>query len=75
MPKAGLGAQAALAITVDFFIDGEPVGDSFEVPYTPGKGHILDFARTGLSADGLSVRAHQSSDILPTFVEAEVISG
>jgi len=67
-------ATIRAAITVDFFLDGEPVGDSFEVPYTPGKGHILDFARTGLSADGLSVRAHQSSDILPTFVEAEVIS-
>jgi len=62
-------------ITVDFFVAGEPAGDSFEVPFTPGKGHILDFARTGLTPDDLSVRAHLSADITPTFVEAEVVSG
>ena len=68
-------ATIRASITLDFFVDGQPAGDSFEVPFTPGKGHILDFARTGLPAVGLSVRAHLTSDIVPTFVEAEVISG
>ena len=67
-------ATVRATITLDFFVDGEPVGDTFEVPFTPGKGHLLDFARTGLPALGLAVRAHLTSDIVPTFVEAEVLS-
>jgi hypothetical protein len=68
-------ATIRATLTLDFFIAGEPAGDTFEVPFTPGKGHILDFARTGLAPDNLSVRAHLASDLIPSFVEAEVISG
>lgn len=68
-------ATIRATLTLDFFIAGEPAGDTFEVPFTPGKGHILDFARTGLAPDNLSVRAHLANDIVPSFVEAEVISG
>lgn len=67
-------ATVRATITLDFFVDGEPAGDTFEVPFTPNKGHLLDFARTGLPALGLAVRAHLTSDIVPTFVEAEVLS-
>jgi len=62
-------------LTLDFFVDGEPVGQPQQVDFTPGIGHVLDVAALGLPGTGLSVRTHLSADIVPAFVEAEVSAG
>ena len=76
-PEVGPGEPATLRapLTVEFFVDGAPMGATFEVPYVAGTGHVLDFTRVGLPVDGLSVRAHLGADIVPAFVEAPVTGG
>ena len=65
-------ATVRAPLTLDFFVDGQPVGDAQQVEFTPGEGHVLDVAALGLPSDGLSVRAHLSADVIPAFVEAIV---
>ena len=59
-------------LTIHFFKDGEPVGDDYAVSYD--NGHRFDFAATGLDSAGLTVRAHLSADIVPAFIEADVVA-
>jgi hypothetical protein len=76
-PEVGPGEPATVRapLTIDFFVDGQPMGAPAEVEFVPGVGHVFDFAATGLPGDGLSVRAHLSADVIPAFVEAEVVAG
>lgn len=57
-----------------FAKDDAPVGDVYEVPYVPGKGHVFDFASTGLDASGLIARVHLRDDVVPNVIEAPVES-
>lgn len=59
-------------LTLTFIKDNLPVGDTHEVPYTPGVGHVFDFAATGLDPDQLFARVHLQSDVVPAFIEAEI---
>lgn len=59
-------------LTLSFHTGGQPVGDTYEVPYTPGVGHLFDFAATGLDPGGLVARVHLSADIVPTAIEAAI---
>jgi len=68
-------ATVRAPLTLDFFVDDQPAGDPQQVDFTPGKGHVVDFAALGLPSEGLSVRAHLSADIVPAFVEAPVAAG
>lgn len=59
-------------LTLSFIKDGNPVGDTYEVPYVPGAGHVFDFAATGLDAGGLLARVHLRDDVVPAFIEAAI---
>lgn len=59
-------------LTLVFVKDGQQVGDAHEVAWTPGQGHVFDFAATGLAADGLSVRINLRDDVAPSPIEAPV---
>ncbi|WP_434427919.1 hypothetical protein [Nannocystis pusilla] len=59
-------------LTLTFIKDNLPVGDTHEVPYTPGVGHVFDFAATGLDPDQLVARVHLQSDVVPAFIEVEI---
>jgi hypothetical protein len=76
-PEVGPAEPATIRapLTLDFFVDDQPAGDPQQVEYTPGKGHVLDFAALGLPSQGLSVRAHLGADIVPAFVTADVTAG
>ena len=76
-PEVGPDEPATIRapITLDFFVDDQPAGAPQQVEFTPGKGHVLDFAALGLPTQGLSVRAHLGADIMPAFVTADVVGG
>ncbi|MBA3545311.1 MAG: hypothetical protein H0T76_02395 [Nannocystis sp.] len=57
-------------LTLEFTKNGQPVGDPYEVPYTPGMGHVFDFAATGLAPEMLSARVHLRDDVVPAFIES-----
>lgn len=59
-------------LTLAFAKDGEPVGEAHEVAYTPGEGHVFDFAATGLDPAGLTARIHLRDDVVPAVIEAPV---
>ena len=61
-------------LTLSFVKNGQPVGDTYEVPYVPGAGHVFDFAATGLDPDQLQARVHVRDDVVPAFIEADVVA-
>ena len=61
-------------LTLSFLKNGQPVGDTYEVPYVPGAGHVFDFGATGLDPDQLQARVHLRDDIVPAFIEADVVA-
>lgn len=59
-------------LTLAFVKDGQPVGGTHEVAYTPGQGHVFDFAAAGLAPEGLTARINLRDDIVPSWFEAPV---
>ena len=76
-PEVGPDEPATVRapLTLDFFVDGKPMGDSAEVMFTPGVGHVFDYAATGLPDTGVSARVHLSADIIPAFIVTDVQAG
>ncbi|MDC0720196.1 hypothetical protein [Nannocystis bainbridge] len=74
-PEVAADAPVHLRVplTLSFTKDDLPVGDTHEVPYVSGIGHVFDFATAGLDPDGLVARVHLRDDVVPAFIEAPIL--
>ncbi len=70
---AGAPQVVKAPLRIQFIKDGEPTGEQLTAEFDNEQGaHVIDFAATGLSPEGLSVSVHLAADISPSPVVVQV---